>query len=65
MARMIALIYGIAAYVLFLVVFLYAIGFVGNWLVPKSIDTGPEGDLVVSLRRQLQVRCWSQARSGT
>ena len=49
MARMIALIYGIAAYLLFLVVFLYAIGFVGNWLVPKSIDTGPEGDLVMSL----------------
>jgi protein-S-isoprenylcysteine O-methyltransferase Ste14 len=49
MSRVIALIYGIAAYLLFLVVFLYSIGFVGNWLVPKSIDSGAEGGLVPSL----------------
>ena len=49
MLKALALIYGIAAYLLFLVVFLYAIGFVGNWLVPKSIDAGTEGDLVWSL----------------
>ena len=49
MAKSIALIYGIAAYLLFLVVFLYSIGFIGNWLVPKSIDSGTEGDLVLSL----------------
>jgi len=49
MLKAVALVYGIAAYLLFLLVFLYAIGFVGNWLVPKSIDTGTEGDLVASL----------------
>ena len=49
MAKSIALIYGIAAYLLFLAVFLYSIGFVANFLVPKSIDSGLEDDLVLSL----------------
>lgn len=49
MLKLFALVYGVGAYVLFLAVFLYAIGFVENWIVPKSIDTGTQRDLVESL----------------
>ena len=41
MARLLAFLYGTAAYVLFLGAFLYAIGFVTGLPVPKTIDMGP------------------------
>ncbi|MBI4998842.1 MAG: isoprenylcysteine carboxylmethyltransferase family protein [Rhodocyclales bacterium] len=45
MKRIAIFAYGIINYVVFLATFLYSIGFVGNLLVPKSIDSPPEGPL--------------------
>ena len=44
-----AFLYGTISYVIFLVVFLYAVAFVGNLPVPKTIDSGAPGGLMESV----------------
>ena len=43
MGRVISFFYGVVAHAGFLAVFLYLVGFLSNFAVPKSVDSGPAG----------------------
>ncbi len=47
--RLLAVLYGAAAYAIFLASFLYAIAFVGDFGVPKTINSGAPGPLIEAL----------------
>jgi protein-S-isoprenylcysteine O-methyltransferase Ste14 len=51
--RTLFFVYGVAAYVIFLATFLYAIAFVGGFLVPRTLD----GPLVGSIGEAILVNC--------
>ena len=49
MGKIVALLYGIVAYLAFAITIVYAIGFVTGMGVPKTIDSGPAGKLMGSI----------------
>ena len=49
MKRLLIFVYGLACYGAFLASFLYAIGFLGNVGVSKSIDSGRESSIPLAL----------------
>jgi protein-S-isoprenylcysteine O-methyltransferase Ste14 len=49
MKKILSLLYGLASYLAFFGTIVYAIGFVGNLVVPKTIDSKPEGSLLSAI----------------
>ena len=49
LARLLVFAYGLVAYTAFVATFLYAVGFIGNFGVPKAMDSGRESSLARAL----------------
>ncbi len=47
--KQIFFVYGLVSYLVFFCTFLYAMGFTGNLWVPKSIDSGEPGSVILAL----------------
>ena len=61
MSRILVFAYGLIAYALFGVTYLYAVGFVGNLVVPKSLDSTPTAPFATALLINLG-RAWTTLR---
>jgi len=55
MSKLIALVYGVVCYVMFLIVILYTIGFVEDLVVSRTIDSGESGPLLASIVTDLML----------
>jgi protein-S-isoprenylcysteine O-methyltransferase Ste14 len=47
--RICIFLYGLASYAVFFATFLYAVGFIGNFAVPRTLDSAPSREIGVSL----------------
>ena len=60
MGGIVAVSYGAAVYLVFLAAFLYAVAFVGNLPVPKTVDSGASGSLGAALLIDIEAIDFSQ-----